>query len=1074
MLWLVRDALSAAHAAEEIAFFAPDIASRLLPDWEIPPFAPASPPPDSQTGRMAALSAMRRGVTVAPVSAALLPYPPRGFVAARAMKPGDKIDPAALIAGLAECGYARVDRVLAAGEFAVNGGQMDIFPPTAAEPSRLVLEDDEIEQIRTFTPGTQMSSGRAEELRLFPAGECDLSAAGIARFRRAFTARFGDIEDPLLRAVRRGTPAPGMEWLLPLFFDRIARLADYLAADTLLVFGRGVRESLSRFTAQAARRREHAEVYEHRAVLPAAEVFLPPQELFETLSAFAAVEMEGETAAPPPTAIDRRRADSHAALKDFLRAAAGRVILAADSAGRRDSLCAALSGEGLQLHTAADFSECGGGISLVVAPLRGGFSFPQITVLTEAEIFDVRLPPRRRRLNAAAPAAEELVAGDAVIHRDYGVGRYAGIAEKTSGGATGEFLQIEYADGQRLWLPAAHLHLLSPYHGEPAELSRLGGKQWKRVRARAEKNARDTAARLLAMQARREAGGAIRGAPDDAVLARFADGFPFEETPDQASVCRDVLRDMRSPKPMDRVVVADVGFGKTEVAMRAACAAVLSGAQTAILAPTTLLAEQHARTFADRFTGFPARIVSLTRLSGAREKKNALAEIADGRADIVIGAHALLAKAVQFKRLRLAVIDEEHRFGVRQKEHFKMLRADMDVLSLSATPIPRTMAMAMEGVRDISVIATPPPSRLAVRAEVASFSRELVVDACERELLRGGQIYFVHNEIRGLPEMEARLREWLPAMKIVVAHGGMRAAEMERTMRRFVRGEADMLLATTIVESGLDIANANTIIINRADRMGISRLHQLRGRVGRAGAQAHAFFLIPPEGAATAKGEARLDAVSNRGALGDGLFLALRDLETRGAGEIFGERQSGDLAAVGYALYQKMVNAAVRQLSGGGDEMETAVELPKPALLPSDYAPSAGERLRYYRRLSAAENNAEINAVRLEWEDRFGKIPPPANRLLACHKLRLLAGGAQITKLRARNGTATAEFAAEPKCREILMQKIAAKQCRPGADGSTIYIDNLDDDPAVCAEQLESFLRDLIPAETRNARAGPV
>ena len=1070
VLWLTKDALSAAHAAEELAFFAPDIESRLLPDWEILPFARMSPAPDLQAARMAALGAMRRGgVTVAPASAALLPHPPPGFVAARAMKPGDKIDAPALIAGLAERGYARTDRVLAAGEFAVNGGHIDIFPPAAEQPSRLVLEDDEIEQIRVFVPQTQMSSGKSECLRLFPAGECDLSAAGIARFRRAFAARFGDAEDATARAVFRSEPAAGMEFFLPLFFERAARLSEYVAADALLVVGRGCRESLERFMAQARRRRAHAEICEHRPALSAEEVFLPPAALFESLSPLATAEAEeadGEFAAPPQVAINRRRSDSHAALKEFLRAATGRVILAADSVGRRDSLHAALSGEGFKMRRAAAFDECGDGISLIVAPLRGGFSLSQLqlTVLTEAEIFDVRLPPRRRRqaVFAAAPA-EPLASGDAVIHRDYGVGRYAGTFTRTAGGATGEFLRIDYADEQRLWLPAAHLHLLSPYHGEPPALSKLGGGQWKRVRARAEKNARDTAARLLETQARRAAGGGIQHTPDDAAMARFADEFPFEETPDQAEVCRAVLCDMRAPKAMDRLVVADVGFGKTEVAMRAVCAAVLSGMQAAVLAPTTLLAEQHARSFADRFAGFPARLASLTRLSGAREKKRALEEIADGRADIVIGTHALLGKSAKFKRLGLAVIDEEHRFGVRQKEHFKTLRADVDVLALSATPIPRTMAMALEGVRDISVISTPPPQRLAVRTEVAAFSRELIADACERELLRGGQIYFVHNDIRGLPEIAAKLREWLPAMTVVVAHGGMRAAEIERAMRRFVRGEADMLLATSIVESGLDIANANTIVINRADRMGVSRLHQLRGRVGRAGAQAYAYLLTSPEGAATAEGKVRLDAVADCGALGDGLYIALRDLEARGAGEIFGERQSGDLAAVGYALYQKMVNAAVRQLSGGGDDIETTVELSAPALLPSDYAPAVGERLHYYRRLSSAADNAAIDAVRLEWEDRFGKPPPAALRLIACHKLRLLAGAAQAAKLRVRNGAATAEFVDAPKCREVLIQKIAAGQCRPSGGGA-IVIDNLDKDPMKCAAQLEKFLRDLIPA----------
>ena len=1062
ILWLVRDARTAAYAAAELAFFAPDAPVHLLPDWETLPFAAVSPPPDLQTARMAALAAMcGGGITIATAAAALLPCPPPAFVAARAMRAGDHISPAALISGLVEFGYARTDRVLAAGEFAVYGGQIDIFPPDAAAPYRLVLEDDEIEQIRVFDAQTQMSSGRAEEFRLFPAGECDLSAAGVARFRRAFTARFGDADDETVRAIVAGKAAPGMEFLLPLFFDKIARLPDYLAADTLIVFGRGGREAAERFMTLARRRRDNAEIYEHRAALQAEEVFLPPEELQKKFSQFAAVEWDGESATPPPIEINRRDSDSHAALKSFLRTAAGRVILAADSAGRRDSLHSALSGDlqNLQLRKADSFADCAEGISLTVAPLRGGFSMPELTVLTEAEIFATRSAPRRRTHSAPSPA-DELTIGEAVIHRDYGIGRYAGIVERT-GAARGEFLQIEYADGQRLLLPAAHLHLLLPYHGEPAALSKLGGARWKRVRARAQKNARDTAARMLAMQARREAARDKRQTPDARALARFVDEFPYTETPDQAEACRAVLCDMQSSKPMDRVVVADVGFGKTEVAMRAAAAAVLAGMQTAVLAPTTLLAEQHARTFTDRFAGFPARIVSLTRLSSAAEKRRALAEIGDGRADIVIGTHALLGKSMQFAKPGLAVIDEEHRFGVRQKEHFKTMRANMDILALSATPIPRTMAMAMEGIRDISVIATPPPGRLAIRTRIASFSRTEITDACERELLRGGQIYFVHNDIRGLPEMESRLREWLPEMSIVAVHGAMHSADIARAMRRFVRGDVDMLLATSIVESGLDIARANTMIINRADRMGISRLHQLRGRVGRSDVRAHVLLLTSPEGAATARGEARLNALSECTAPGDGFLIALRDLETRGAGEIFGERQSGELAAVGYAMYQKMVRAAVRELTDGDEESAAVVDFSAPALLPADYAPSPGERLRYYRRLSAAKTTADITAVRLEWEDRFGTPPPPAQLLLASHKLRLLADAAQITQLRANDGAATAAFVAAPKCRDKLLLKIAEKKCRPQKDGA-IHIVNLSRDALQCAAQLEDFLRDLI------------
>ena len=1069
-LFLARDALTAAHVAEEIAFFAPDTPVRLLPDWGCLPFDEYSPLADAQTERMAALAAMQysRGITVASAVAALFPCPPPSYVAARALqlRVGETIHLSEFCSGLVACGYARVERVLAAGEFAVYGGQIDIFPPQEEQPFRLVLADNEIEQIRIFDPRTQMSVGKTQALKLSAAGECDLSSAAIAHFRTAFVRHFGAIDDPILAQVVKGRAAAGMEFMLPLFYDGgAARLLDYATADTLVVMHEECRQVMMDFMAQAERRRRHAEIYEHRAVLPTEEVFLSPARFFESLKKFAVLELCGATSlpSPPSVAINRRRADSHAPLKSFLRAAAGRILIAVDSVGRRDSLCAAFPDESLQ--SVDSFADCGSGISVVVAPLRGGFVADGLTLLTESDIFDVRLPPRRHRCRPPM-SADELSVGDAVTHRDYGVGIYAGIETKTIGGEHGEFLCIRYADEQLLWLPAAHLHLLSSYYGAPPMLSKLGSGQWKRARARAEKNVRDTAARLLALHARRVAAGGIVHCPDEAVLARFAAGFQYVETPDQVTAAGAVINDMRAAKPMDRLLVADVGFGKTEIAMRAACAAALSGMQTAVLAPTTLLAEQHARSFADRFAGFPARVAALTRLSGSAEKKQTLADIAAGRIDIVIGTHALLQPTVCFYRLGLAIIDEEHRFGVRQKEHFKALRANVDVLSLSATPIPRTMAMALEGARDISIISTPPPQRLAVRTAVASFSRGLIVDACERELLRGGQIYFVHNDIRGLPAMADRLREWLPSMKIVIAHGGMSAVAIEKTMRSFVRGDADMLLATTIVESGLDIANANTMIINRADHMGMSRLHQLRGRVGRAGAQAYAFFLTPPDGASTTKGDVRLSAIADYGALGDGWLVAMRDLETRGAGEILGDRQSGDLAAVGYAMYQKMLTVAVHQLSGEGEPaaIETLVELSVPSLLPADYVHSVNERLRYYRRLSAVGAVGEIDAVRLEWEDRFGDLPAAATNLIIGHKLRLLAGAVQVTKLRLRGGQVTIEFADNPVCRPILLKKIGAGACRPGKDGNTIIIDNLSKEAADGARQMADFLRDLTAA----------
>ncbi|MDM5146856.1 transcription-repair coupling factor [Candidatus Persebacteraceae bacterium Df01] len=1077
---LTRDSISAAHTVEELAFFAPTLPARLLPDWGCLPYDRVSPTADTAGARLAALAALHespRGIIVAAATTMLLPCPPPAFVLARTfnLQVGARLDISSLIRNLTQNGYARADRVLAAGEFAVYGGQLDIFPPDSETPFRLVLLDDEIEQIRLFDPQTQRSTGKTDTIRILPSGECDLSAAGVSRFREAYVKHFGATKSPIYEHVSNGERAPGIEFMLPLFFDNTATALDYPSANTGIVLHHDCHTAIERFMHQARRRQKLASVYENRTVLPVKEVFVSPEDFYAALRCFSVLEINNDSEnlqAPPPVAINHRRADSHTPLINFLRESKQQVIIATDSEGRRQTLQAALTDSDLRLRVADSFSDCRPeDISLVTAPLRGGFmDTDRLCVLTEAEVFDVRPPPRAIRQQARDVIhVGELTVNGMVVHRDYGVGRYLGLTQKTIGNVTEEFLEIEYADSQRLWLPVPQLNLLSPHHGEITALSKLGSNGWKRARAKAEKNARDTAARLLEIHARRAAKDGNVHAPDEQALARFADGFNYEETPDQAKAVREVLEDMRAEKTMDRLVAADVGFGKTEVAMRAACACALSGGQTAVLAPTTLLAEQHARTFTDRFSGFPVRIASLTRLAGSSEKKTLLHDIADGSINIVIGTHALLSPAVNFHQLNLVVIDEEHRFGVRQKEHFKALRADVDILSLSATPIPRTMAMAMDGLRDISIITTPPPSRLTVHTTVAPFSHGLIVDACERELFRGGQIYFVHNEIRTLSGIADQLREWLPEARLVIAHGSMGGLAMEQAMRRFLRHESDILLCTTIVESGLDIANANTIIINRADRMGLSRLHQLRGRVGRGGAQAYALLLTPPEGAATKQGDARLEALTQYESLGGGFFIAMRDLEIRGAGEILGERQSGDINAVGCSMYQKMVNDAVRQLRG--DEIavhiDSVIDLNTSALLPPDYVRSPHERLRYYHRLSNCENLAAINDVQLEWEDRFGIAPPPARRLITCHRLRLLAGAVEITRLQVmREKTARLEFADNPRCLNQLMAKIAAKECRLATDSKSVIIENLNVEPDERAIQLADFLRDLSTTHT--------
>ena len=1065
IVYIARDSSSAAHLVEELSFFAPEAVTRLLPGWECLPFDETSPPPETQSERIATLAAMNSAdIIVTSAAAALLPYAPVDFINARAFnwRVGDTIDIRMVAQNLTKNGYVRTERVMAAGEFTIYGGQVDIFAVDATAPFRLVLVDDTIEQIRIFDPQTQLSVNKTQSLKLLPMSECDLSPVGINRFKRQFIDNFGGRDFDGLKKINNGQLTDGIECLLPLFFERVARLPDYIPDESLVVLQFGARHALAIFEQQAQRRQHESEVYKDRPTLPTNEVFLSLSAWDRLLKNFATVQLGKPplSQSPPDVRIDRRKVDSHASLKAFIKTAKHPIILATDSVGRREMLRAALVDN--KISAVDSFVQCKDKISAVVAPLRGGFQLSNLTLLAESELFDIHLPPRRQRIRATS-VAEELSVGDIVVHPEYGIGQYKGLADRSIGDTRGEFLQVAYADEQNLWLPVSQIHLLSPYHGNAEELSKLGSSRWRRIRARAQKNARDTAARLLAIAARRRIAQKTENEPDKILMARFIDEFQYEETPDQQVAAQATLDDMATPTPMDRLLVADVGFGKTEVAMRAAWAAVLSGRQVAVLSPTTLLAEQHARTFGDRFAGFSANIALLTRLSTKIEKQRILKDIADGTADIIIGTHALLQPSARFKWLGLLIIDEEHRFGVRQKEHLKALRADMDVLALSATPIPRTMAMALDGLRDISIITTPPPSRHSIQTTVAAFSQEIIVNACERELLRGGQVYFVHNDIRALPMMADKVKEWLPEAVVDIIHGSMSPPSIERAMRNFMRGDTQILLTTIIIESGLDIANANTIIINRADHIGISRLHQLRGRVGRSTQQAYAYLLTPPLDMVSNASKARLDALSHYGALGDGFHLAMRDMETRGAGEALGEKQSGDIIAIGYAAYQKMLNAAARQLQGDDTwtDIESLVELSQPALLPEKYIHSANERLRYYRRLCACENGEEIFEVRLEWEDRFGKLPESARRLLSCHRLRLVAAAARVAKLRvSANNTAHIEFADTPVNQEALMNKINQGLCHPLHGQNAVTIKILPKEENQCIDYLLSFLKD--------------
>ena len=1145
-LFLARDALAAAHLAEEIPFFAPDLPARLLPDWETLPYDAFAPPAEAVGARAAALAAMldqQPGLTIAAAPAALGPFAPPAFVAARAfaVAVGGNINPVALAARLARGGYARVHQVRAPGEFAVRGGQLDFFPAGESQPLRVVLFDDEVEEVRTFDPETQRSTGRVQSFRALPAREFDLSPEGVATFCEEFNRRFGDdsggadgaggVGGSVLRKVRNGEAPPGAEHMLPMFFGETARLFDYLPDDCRILMHDDARGAMEAFLRQARTRQKIVSVYEGRPAIPAAELFLGMDEFFSRLQSFPNITLEGDSGCAPPPPVT-----SPPEVAAFFRDFSGTLIVAADGEGRREMLESALRSDGVATATVGEFSECEPGrVNLAVAPLRAGFCLESenLAVLTETEIFQTRLPPRSRRVAAvSAPEfarADDIREGDLVAHQVHGIGRFLGMKVAEMGGVAGEYLELEYAEDGRLWLPVSQLGSLRRHHGgsgsgsghapgsdsgsdsgtgtgtgsgsgkilgggggvdefvdesdpggrvkESSEapgpaLSKLGSSAWRKARAKAAKRARDTAARILEVAARRASKQRTPRKLDAAALAKFAAGFPHPETPDQARAAAEALLDLEREKPMDRLLAADVGFGKTEVAMRAACAVALCGEQAAILAPTTLLASQHYRTFSDRFAGWPIRVGALTRHVQPAARRAFLQELAAGTIDIAVGTHALLGRDVKWKKLGLAVIDEEHRFGVRQKERCKEMRADVDVLALSATPIPRSLSLSLEGVRDFSVMATPPAARLPVRTLVAPFSRATVAEACERELLRGGQVFFVHNEIRDMESAAERLGEWLPRARIAAAHGGMTAAKLESAMRKFLRREADVLLCTTIVESGLDIANANTLVVDRADRMGISRLHQLRGRVGRSRAQAFAYFLTPPAGGMTRAAEERLSAIASHSELGGGFHLAMRDLEIRGAGEALGERQSGEMDAVGYGVFHSLLKAELKRQREGDvklkekaddsefGDLEAAVDLGASALLPSGYVSGVNERLRCYRKLSECEGAAELFAARGELEDRFGKLPPEAELLLESHRLRLLSLRVGATRIRATASGATVTFVSNPPCAERLLRRTMAGDCR-ALGTNAVRLPGMPENPLARARKVADFMGEL-------------
>ncbi|HFC5682416.1 TPA: transcription-repair coupling factor [Neisseria gonorrhoeae] len=1135
---LTQDAEQALRLQTAWRFFRPHDTAVFLPDWETLPYERFSPHQDLVSERLSALWQIKSGaadVLFVPVATAMQKLPPVPFLAGRTfwLKTGQTLDIGRLKTDLVDAGHNHVSHVVAAGEFAVRGGIVDLFPMGSETPYRIDLFDDEIDSIKTFDTDTQRTISPVSEIRLLPAHEFPTDSEAQKIFRSRFREEVdGNPNDAAVyKAVSNGHFGAGVEYYLPLFFENeLETLFDYIGEDALFVSLGDVHAEANRFW---------NDVKSRYAMAQGDETYPPllPQHLYLSADVFAGrlknygqvlPDVSGKAHSLPDLAVNRQSDDPLQALKDFQTAFDGRILLCAESLGRRETMLGFLQQNGLKAKPVSDwqgFLSAHEPLMITVAPLAYGFKLgglqsssqqqtvpasegegkavtdqtefsasatnplpsplPQereqsaaavsdglkaaavstesslylvasdlhgqtrqqsapspvgegwgegkavaaqsaIAVITESDLYQYvarsRVHNRRKKHAAVSDGLlrdlAEINIGDPVVHEEHGIGRYTGLVTMDLGGETNEMMLLEYAGEAQLYVPVSQLHLISRYSGQAHEsvaLHKLGSGAWNKAKRKAAEKARDTAAELLNLYAQRAAQSGHKFEINESDYQAFADGFGYEETEDQAAAIAAVIKDLTQAKPMDRLVCGDVGFGKTEVALRAAFVAVMGGKQVAVLAPTTLLVEQHAQNFADRFADFPVKVASLSRFNNSKATKATLEGMADGTVDIVIGTHKLVQDDIKFKNLGLLIIDEEHRFGVRQKEQLKRLRANVDILTMTATPIPRTLSMALEGLRDFSLITTAPSRRLAVKTFVKPFSEGSVREAVLRELKRGGQVFFLHNEVDTIENMRERLETLLPEARIGVAHGQLRERELEQVMRDFLQQRFNVLLCSTIIETGIDIPNANTIIINRADKFGLAQLHQLRGRVGRSHHQAYAYLLTPEY--ITKDAEKRLDAIAAADELGAGFTLAMQDLEIRGAGEILGEGQSGEMMQVGFTLYTEMLKQAVRDLKKGRQPdldaplgITTEIKLHSPALLPEDYCPDIHERLVLYKRLAVCETVQKINAIHEELVDRFGLTEQPVKTLIESHHLRLAAKELGIDAIDATSEAVTVTF----------------------------------------------------------------
>jgi len=1104
-LLLTADSQSAERLQEELAFFAPELPVLHFPDWETLPYDLFSPHQDIVSQRIATLyqlPELSHGVLVVPITTALHRLAPKRFLlgSSLVLDVGQKLDVEQMRLRLEAAGYRCVDTVYEHGEFAVRGALIDLFPMGSALPYRIDLFDDEIETLRTFDPENQRSIDKVESIRLLPAREFPLRKEAVTGFRARFRERF-DVDFrrcPIYQDLSTGITPAGIEYYLPLFYEETATLFDYLPEDSQVFSLPGIEQAAEQFWNDVRNRYEERRVDPERPLLPPAELFMPVEDCFARLKLWPRVVASQQDVEPgigrerfpaqalPELAIESKASEPLGKLRQFLDGFPGRVLFTAESAGRREVLLELLA----RLKLRPQEVEGWGGflaseerLAIAIAPLDEGLLLDEVALVAESPLFGQRVMQRRRREKSrdggdnVIKNLTELREGAPVVHIDHGVGRYQGLVTLEIEGQAQEFLLLQYADEAKLYVPVASLHLIARYTGSDdalAPLHKLGSETWQKAKRKAAEQVRDVAAELLDIYARRAARQGYAFKDPQVDYETFAAGFPFEETPDQQAAIDAVREDLLSAKPMDRLVCGDVGFGKTEVAMRAAFIAVHGGKQVAVLVPTTLLAQQHYNSFRDRFADWPVRVEVMSRFKSAKEVQNAITELAEGKIDILIGTHKLLQDDVKFSNLGLVIIDEEHRFGVRQKEQLKALRSEVDILTLTATPIPRTLNMSIAGMRDLSIIATPPARRLSVRTFVMEANNPTIKEALLRELLRGGQVYYLHNDVKTIEKCAADLQALVPEARIAIGHGQMRERDLEQVMSDFYHKRFNVLVASTIIETGIDVPSANTIIIERADKFGLAQLHQLRGRVGRSHHQAYAYLLTPPRKAMTDDAQKRLEAIANAQDLGAGFVLATHDLEIRGAGELLGEGQSGQIQAVGFTLYMEMLERAVKAIRkgeqpnleqplGGGPE----INLRLPALIPEDYLPDVHARLILYKRIANAADEDGLKELQVELIDRFGLLPEPTKNLVRLTLLKLQAEKLGITKIDAGPQGGRIEFSADTSVDPMVLIKLIQSQPnRYKFEGATLFKFQVPmERPEERFNTLEALLERLAPNE---------